>query len=148
MLIFQHKLALNKSDWFVHFFFFHRCCCNVLGSQNVHPSTEAYISRTLFVSSVIYNKPNCRCIVRFKLNRVPSACRTGRFFPRATPNIYIYIYKTLDHKTNLKSLGYICSNSQKYIVRVKIIKFSFMPKIIRILIKDHVPWRYFVNFLP
>ncbi len=141
MLIFQHKLALNKSDWFIYFFFLNRCCCNVLGSQNVHPSTEAYISRTLFVSSVIYNKPNCRCIVRFKLNRGPSACRTGRFgffsTNRATPNIYIYI--TLDHKTNLKSLGYICSNSKKYIVRVKIINFSFMPKIIRILIKDHVP---------
>ncbi len=46
---------------------------------------------------------------------------------------------TLDHKTSLKSLGYICSNSQKYIVWVKIIHFSFMPKIIRILSKDHVP---------
>ncbi len=33
----------------------------------------------------------------------------------------------------LKSLGYICSNSQKYIVWVKIIDFSFMPKIIRTL---------------
>ncbi len=53
----------------------------------------------------------------------------------------------LDHKTSLKSLGYICSNSQKYIVWVKIIDFSFMPKIIRTLSKDHVPWRYFVNFL-
>uniref|UniRef100_A0A673KRF5 Gap junction protein n=1 Tax=Sinocyclocheilus rhinocerous TaxID=307959 RepID=A0A673KRF5_9TELE len=40
---------------------------------------------------------------------------------------------------DLKSLGYICSNSQKYIVWVKIIDFSFMPKIIRILSKDHVP---------
>ncbi len=40
---------------------------------------------------------------------------------------------TLDHKTSLKSLGYICSNSQKYIVWVKIIIFSFMPKIIRTL---------------
>ncbi len=39
-------------------------------------------------------------------------------------------YVTLEHKT---SLGYICSNSQKYIVWVKIIYFSFMPKIIRIL---------------
>ncbi len=38
-------------------FFFHRCCCNVLGIQNAHPSTEAYVSRTLFVSRVIYNKP-------------------------------------------------------------------------------------------
>ncbi len=30
-------------------------------------------------------------------------------------------YVTLDHKTSLKSLGYICSNSQKYIVWVKMI---------------------------
>ncbi len=42
-------------------------------------------------------------------------------------------------KNSLKSLGYICSNSQQYIVWVKIIHFSFMPKIISILIKDHVP---------
>ncbi len=33
----------------------------------------------------------------------------------------------------LKSLRYICSNSQQYIVWVKIIDFSFMTKIIRIL---------------
>ncbi len=39
-------------------------------------------------------------------------------------------YVILDHKTGLKSLGYICNNSQKYIVWVKIIYFSFMPKII------------------
>ncbi len=57
-------------------------------------------------------------------------------------------YVTLDHKTSLKSLGYVCSNNQKSIVWVKIIDFSFMPKIIRILSKDHVPWRYFVHFLP
>ncbi len=31
---------------------------------------------------------------------------------------------TLDHKTSLKSLGYIFCNSQKYIVWVKIIDFS------------------------
>ncbi len=30
---------------------------------------------------------------------------------------------TLDHKTSLKSLGYICSKSQKYIVWVKMINF-------------------------
>ncbi len=50
--------------------------------------------------------------------------------------IFISLYVTLDHKTSLKSLGYICSNSQKYIVWVKMIFFSFMPKIIRILSKD------------
>ncbi len=35
---------------------------------------------------------------------------------------------TLEHKTSLKSLGYICSNSQKYIVWVKIIDFFFYAK--------------------
>ncbi len=34
-----------------------------------------------------------------------------------------HTYVTLDHKTTLKSLGYICSNSQKYIVWVKILDF-------------------------
>ncbi len=57
-------------------------------------------------------------------------------------------FVTLEHKSSLESLGYICSNSQKYIVWVKIIDFSFMPKIISILSKDHVSWRYLVNFLP
>ncbi len=44
----------------------------------------------------------------------------------------------------------IYSYSQKYIVWVKCIDFSFMPKIIRTLSKDHVlvQWRYFVHFLP
>ncbi len=63
-------------------------------------------------------------------------------------NVPMYIFVTPDHKTCLKSLEYICSNSQKYIVWVKMIHFSFMPKIIRILSKDLVPWRYFVHFLP
>ncbi len=41
---------------------------------------------------------------------------------------------TLEHKSSHKQpYGYICSNSQKYIVWVKMIDFSFMPKIIRIL---------------
>ncbi len=44
------------------------------------------------------------------------------------------IYVTLDHKTSLKSL-YICSNSQKYMVWVKMIDFYLMQKIIRILSK-------------
>ncbi len=37
-------------------------------------------------------------------------------------------YVTLDPKTSLKSLEYISSNSQKYIVGVKIIDFSFIQK--------------------
>ncbi len=63
-------------------------------------------------------------------------CKNMHLFIAISNNL---IYVTLDHKTSLKSLGYICSNSQKYIVWVKIIIFSFMPKIIRILSKDHVP---------
>ncbi len=42
-------------------------------------------------------------------------------------------------QNSLKSLGYIWSNIQKYIAWVKIIDFSCMPKINRILSKDHVP---------
>ncbi len=38
------------------------------------------------------------------------------------------VFVTLDHKTSLKSLGYICSNSQKYTVWVKIIDFFFYAK--------------------
>ncbi len=49
------------------------------------------------------------------------------------------IFVTLDHKTSHKSLGYICSNSQKYIVWVKIVNFYFRTKIIRILSKNYVP---------
>ncbi len=77
--IIQHReLALNKrvNGLSTFFFSFHRCYCNVLGSQNAHPLTETYISRTLFVLRVIYNKPYYRCVVRFKLNRGPSVCRT------------------------------------------------------------------------
>ncbi len=46
-------------------------------------------------------------------------------------------YVTPEHKTSFKSLGYICSNSQKT-HGVKIIDFHFMPNIIRTLSKDHV----------
>ncbi len=46
-------------------------------------------------------------------------------------------YHICDHKTSLK-----------YIVWVKIIDFSFMPKIISILNKVNLPWRYLVNLLP
>ncbi len=49
-----------------------------------------------------------------------------------------YIFVTLDHKTSHKSHWCICCNSQ-HIAWVKIINFSFMPKIIRILSKDYVP---------
>ncbi len=55
-------------------------------------------------------------------------------------------YVTLDHKTSLKSHRYICSNRQQYIVWVKMIHFSFMPKVSRILSKDHVPWIFFFFF--
>ncbi len=55
---------------------------------------------------------------------------------------YIILYVTMDNKTSFKSHWYIYSNSQHYIVWAKMIHFSFMPKIIRMLSKDHVPWRY------
>ncbi len=54
------------------------------------------------------------------------------FFVKKT---FLLPFVTLNHKTSLKSHEYICSNSQQYIVWVKIIDSSFMPKIIRILKK-------------
>ncbi len=54
--------------------------------------------------------------------------------------MYECIFVTMDHKTSLKLHGYICSTSQKHIVWVKIIDLSFMPKSIRKLSKDRVPW--------
>ncbi len=42
-------------------------------------------------------------------------------------------YVSLEHKSSHKQHMYICGNIQQYIVWVKIIKCSFMPKIIRIL---------------
>ncbi len=88
----------------------------------------------------LYHVMQCfhiQLLVRTVLRRIYYDCRT-----------VLRPFVTLEHKTSLKSHGYICRNSQKYIVWVKIIAFSFMPKIIRILSKDHVPWRYFVNVLP
>ncbi len=79
-------------------------------------------------SVVVYLQRDAHMDVRFKVHRY-----------RLDTEHFIYTYVTLEHKISLKSLGYICSNSQKYIVWVKIIDFSFMPKIIRILSKDHVP---------
>ncbi len=54
---------------------------------------------------------------------------------------------TLEHKSSVQSLGIFVEiaknlNYTSLIIhfhRVKIIHFSFMPKIIRILNKDHVP---------
>ncbi len=40
---------------------------------------------------------------------------------------------SLEHKSSVKSLGYIYSNNQQYIAWVIIIDFSFMTEIIRIL---------------
>ncbi len=47
------------------------------------------------------------------------------------------IFVTLEHKTSLKSLEYVFSISQKYMGQND--TFFFMPKIVRILSKYHVP---------
>ncbi len=43
----------------------------------------------------------------------------------------------LQHKSSLKSLGYICNNSQQYIVWVKIIIFLLCQKSLNIKIMFH-----------
>ncbi len=57
----------------------------------------------------------------------------------------MFTYVTLDHKTSLKSLSIFVAIAKKNIEWIKFIIIYFMAKIIRILIKDYVPWRYFVN---
>ncbi len=74
----------------------HRCCCNVLGSQNVlHQHKHALAKPCLFYELFINNIADA--FVRFKLNRAVLAraepCvenRTVRVFSvnRSTPNIY------------------------------------------------------------
>ncbi len=51
----------------------------------------------------------------------------------ACTNVKLKRHVSLEHKSSVKSLGYIYSNRQKYTVWGKIFDFSFMPKIIRIL---------------
>ena len=70
--------------------------------------------------------------------QIPDVQNIVKYCPILTNHTSIP-YVTLDHKTSLMLHGYICGNSQQNIVWVKIIDFSFMPKIIRILSKDHVP---------
>ncbi len=53
-----------------------------------------------------------------------------------------HYYVSLEHKSSHKQNSYICSNNQQYIVWLKMIHSSLMPKIIRILNKDDVPGRY------
>ncbi len=50
-----------------------------------------------------------------------------------TKYFFAPLYVTLEHRCSHKQHRYICSNSQQYIVWVKIIDFYFMPKIILIL---------------
>ncbi len=51
----------------------------------------------------------------------------------------LYIYVTLDHKPVISSTGIFETIANIYIVWAKMIDFSFMPKPIMILSKDHVP---------
>ncbi len=53
------------------------------------------------------------------------------------------LYVTLDHKTSLSRWDIFVAIAKNTLYGPKLIDFSFMPKIIRILSKD-----YFVNFLP
>ncbi len=50
-------------------------------------------------------------------------------------------YVTLEHKTSRWFIFVAIAKNTLYLC-VKIIDFSFMPKIVRIISKDHVPWRY------
>ncbi len=114
-------------------------------------SSQLEIMRLLLVTLDNTRKPAVACGMALLVNvQTLSLMRqvAHKNLPYQTTHSYTFhIYVTLDHKTSLKSHGYIWGNSQKYTVWVRIIDFSFMSKIIRTLSKDHVPWTYFVNVL-
>ncbi len=64
----------------------------------------------------------------------------------------LFTYVALEHKSSLKSLGYVCRNSQKYIEWVKMIDFSFMTtKLIRTVVlklfQEEAPLRRVNSFV-
>ncbi len=63
-----------------------------------------------------------RAVALYFIDKV-SLHHSGWFRSAATSTAFANM--TLEHKSSLKSLGYIYSNSQKYIVWVKIIKNFF-----------------------
>ncbi len=84
-------------------FFFHRCCCNVLGSQNAHPSTEAYISQTLVFFYMLFITNHIADALSDLSWTTVLACAepfvkncTVRFFSanRSTPSIYMFVHLT------------------------------------------------------
>ncbi len=98
-----------------------------------HPAVAA----TLNNLAVLYGK-------RGKHKEAEPLCKRALEIREKVENLMICIellllscswrcYVSLEHKSSHKQHGSICSNSQQYIVWVKIIDFYFMPKIIRIL---------------
>ncbi len=123
-----------------------RVCCffkykrgGVSSSQHVNSRTHTQpILRVIKHTDIIYLSSKLKnCNLRVHTEPL-MLYRTVRYYIEIC-DTHTHTYATLDHKTSLQSLGHIFSNSQKYIVWVKIIHFYFMPKIIRILSKDHVP---------
>ncbi len=52
---------------------------------------------------------------------------------------------TLEHKTSLKSLGYICSNSQKYIINVALTEINEVEVLKMIKTKTHIYIYIYIN---
>ncbi len=96
-------------------------------------SRRFYPKRLEYIQVIIFFVSMC---VPWESNPQPLRCYRNALTTEPQEHVHIYIYicvcvcvcVTLDHNTSLKTLGYICSNSQKYIVWVKIIDFSFMQK--------------------
>ncbi len=78
------------------------------------------------IKGKIYNFDPYNVFLAIATN-IPVWLKTG-FVVQGHVCVCVCVCVTLDHKTCLKSHWYICSNSQKYIVWVKIIDFSFYAK--------------------
>ncbi len=89
-----------------------------------------YMYIKLWQYCIIYSHAN-----KAKLNfeREQERGRESELGHMAKILIYIRLYMTLEHRRSHKQHRYICSNSQQYIVWLKMINVYFMPKVIRIL---------------
>ncbi len=90
---------------------------------------------TSFFPSLVFK---CFCDVQLMLHRsLPIKCSA----PCLTSYIYIWPWSTKPVTSNT-AIFVAIANKTLYCI-----DFSIMSKIIMILYKDHVPWRYFVNVL-
>ncbi len=111
--------------------------CSVGGMTNRHNSN--LLNRLYFHPKIKIPLSSCwfRLFFSFKTQIKIFLMKPERFLSYVVYRRIKTQIKSVHHKKVISG-----SKSQKYNVWVKVLDFSFMPKIITIVVKDRVPWRY------